>query len=483
MTKTTFLDTINELLTPVHLRAEKPTVDIATWYDVPGLTIAVYKDGKMETKQFGVKNVKESAKVDASTLFQACSISKPFTSLAVLRLVATGKLDLDTPIEEYLGADFRNSLMNPQAASSAPKTAITLRRLLSHTAGTNVHGFPGYAVDAQIPKNANAVLESGPIVNTAKVVAKTLPGITFTYSGGGSTIVQAVLEEVTGQPFKDLMDELVLKPCQMTRSTYSQPLNPNEQNFAHSHHTGRHHLRDGPYHVYPEQAAAGLWTTPSDLLRGMVNFAKSVNGASEFLPSKIAEEVFKHTGTTLHVGSYGIGWEIGKHELHSKDSTKRMICHSGGNEGYRCWSGVVFDKNEITGFSVMTNSDEGARVSFQLRQAASHALDLPFADEKATNVPFPAIDDLPANSTKQWAGKWKLEDREVLVDLTLSARMEISILPGESLRLVKAASRPSTDSLHLVSVDFEVGIYLGFEESKPTLSLVQNNEIIKATKQ
>ncbi len=226
--------------------------------NVPGVSIAVIHEGKIEWAQgFGVRSL-GGPPVTADTMFQAGSISKPLAAMAALRLVQQGKLSLDNDVNTYL-----TSWKLP----SDPVTAgepITLRELLTHTAGMTVHGFPGYASNVQVPTLVQ-VLNGEKPANTPAIRSEAAPGVNWTYSGGGYTIMQQVLIDATKEPFQKLLHDSVLAPIGMSHSTYEQPLPKAFQTFAATPYSSDGEVIEGGAHTYPEMAAAGLWTTPTDL--------------------------------------------------------------------------------------------------------------------------------------------------------------------------------------------------------------------------
>ena len=227
---------------------------------VPGVSIAVIHDGAIEwARGFGVMKLGGSP-VTPETLFQAASISKPVAALAALRLVQSGKLDLDADVNRYL-----QSWKVPDNEFTA-KNKVTLRELLTHTAGMTVHGFAGYASGAPGPTLLQ-VLNGEKPANSPAIRVDTTPGTKWAYSGGGYVIVQQMLADVTGRPFPKLMREMVLGPIGMTRSTYEQPLPAARLAEAATPYRQDGTPVPGGPHTYPEMAPAGLWTTPSDLAR------------------------------------------------------------------------------------------------------------------------------------------------------------------------------------------------------------------------
>ena len=170
-------------------------------------------------KAYGVRQAGQPDVVTLDTLFQAGSISKPVTAMAALRHVEAGRWSLDDPINDRL-VSWKlpaNDLQKDQR--------VTLRRLLSHNAGTTVHGFPGYAVGAPVPTVVQ-VLDGEPPANTAPVRVDIVPGSKVRYSGGGTTIVQLMMTDQLKKPFPEIMAEAVLRPLGMTTAATSSRCRP-----------------------------------------------------------------------------------------------------------------------------------------------------------------------------------------------------------------------------------------------------------------
>lgn len=229
-------------------------------YNVPGVSVAVFEGGKLAwARGFGVKKAGGESPVTAETIFQAASISKPVTATATLRLVDRKELSLDADVNTFL-----TSWKVPENPFTV-KEKVTLRRILTHSACTNIHGFPGYAASAPLP-TITQILDGQPPSNTPAIRVLAVPGSNTRYSGGGVTIEQLVLSDHTHKAFPSLMQELVLAPANMTHSTFEQPLSLAKKADAATAHDVAGVPVLGGAHVYPEMAAAGLWSTPSDLL-------------------------------------------------------------------------------------------------------------------------------------------------------------------------------------------------------------------------
>jgi CubicO group peptidase (beta-lactamase class C family) len=313
---------------------------------VPGASVAVIHDGKLEwARGFGVTRL-GGPPVTADTLFQAGSISKPVFTAAVMSLVQGGKLDLDADVTHYL-----QSWKLPESDLSRDKK-VTLRELLSHSAGINVHGFPGYAAGSPLPTVVE-VLDGAAPANSEPVRVVAIPGKDRSYSGGGFIIAEQVVTDVTGIALAKLMHDLVLAPYGMKQSTYEQPL-PREllSQVALPYRENGTPVPGGP-HIYPELAAAGLWTTPSDLARYAIGLQQALAGKSEHvLSAKTA-----HLMLTPQSGPQALGFVIGGSPM------RPTFSHGGANAGYRC---ILIAYEAGDGVVVMTSGDNGDELMSEL---------------------------------------------------------------------------------------------------------------------
>jgi CubicO group peptidase (beta-lactamase class C family) len=330
-------------------------------YEVPGVSIAVVEGGRVAwARGVGVKQAGGADSITPATLFQAASISKPIAQTAMLRLVEQGKLALDTNVNAYL-----TTWKVPDNEHTATEK-VTLRRIASHNAGLTVHGFPGYAEGAAVP-TVPQLLDGTAPANTKPVRVDTTPGAITRYSGGGTTVMQQVLVDVTGRPFPELMRELVLVPAGMTHSTYEQPLPA-----ARAGEAARAHRNDGTpipggWHTYPEMAAAGLWTTPTDLVKWALAIADARAGRSSALlaPATAAAMLTEQKAG----GSVGIGPNL------SGSGRTFGFGHGGANAGFH--SALIYYPELGTGAAVMTNGDGGPALLRELMAAMAAEYDWP----------------------------------------------------------------------------------------------------------
>ena len=305
---------------------------------VPGVSVAFFEDGEVVwTRTYGLADVEAGTPVTPETRFQAASISKPVAATVALDLVEEGRLGLDADANEAL-----TSWQVPLSEFTA-EAPVTLRGLLTHTAGLTVHGFPGYGPGETVPTTAGVLDGAG---NTDPVRVDQAPRTAFRYSGGGYTVMQQMVEDATGRPFADVLADRVLDPLGMAHSTYAQPLPEALRSAAATGYRGDGTPVGGRFHTYPEQAAAGLWTTPTDLALWAIAVQRALGGEPH--PVLDAETV-RQMVTPDAVGGHGLGPGL--------PFEAAYFGHGGANEGFRCLLTAQLDGDQ--GVVVMTNSDTG----------------------------------------------------------------------------------------------------------------------------
>lgn len=347
----------NGLLPAVIIKGQPPApMTIAArmeHYKVPGVSVAFFDHGQIIwTKAYGLADVAAKKPVTPDTLFQAASISKPVTALATLHLVQEGKLNLDEDVNVKL-----KSWKVPENAFTE-KEKVTIRRILTHSAGLTVHGFPGYAAGEPLPTVVQ-ILNGEKPANTDPIRVDVVPGTLWRYSGGGYVVLQTLLSDVTGKPFPQIMSNLVLHPAGMTHSTYEQPLQKNLWPEAATPYRANGDPVKGGWHTYPEMAPAGLWTTPSDLARAAIEIQNEYAGKS----SKILSQDMARQMLTRQFGNWGLGFDI------ESTGGKPSFSHGGANEGFRCNLFAYTDLGQ--GFAVMTNSDSGGELTEEIYRAVA----------------------------------------------------------------------------------------------------------------
>jgi CubicO group peptidase (beta-lactamase class C family) len=375
---------------------------------VNGLSIAIIENGRIEARAYGVVS-KGGPAVTTDTLFQAGSISKPVAAVGALKLVEQGTLALD----EDVNAKLKTWRVPENEFTKTEK--VTLRRILSHSAGLTVHGFPGYAVTEKMPSLPDVLDGRG---NTAPVRVDVVPGSLSRYSGGGYTVMQVLVSDVTGKPFPQYMRDAVLAPAGMTRSGYEQPLPAERAAQTASGYNADRSAVEGRWHVYPEMAAAGLWTTPTDLAKFAIEVQQSLAGKS----SKVLSQKMTQQMLTVQSGSSGLGLGL------SGAGATRTFGHNGRDEGFDALLTAFAETGQ--GVVIMINANDNSGMVGRIVNAVARKYNWPSrtstrpaaADRVPTTVPLATV-----------AGRYELSNNNMLtlvaVDGTLFS--DVNGLPDE----------------------------------------------------
>lgn len=351
----------NGLLPAVVIKGKKNEMTIADrmgFYKTPGVSVAVINNGKIEwARSYGTLETGSGKPITPETLFQAGSISKSVAAVAALQSVEREKLKLDENVNLKL-----KSWKVPDNEFTKDKK-VTLRGLLTHSAGLTVQGFDGYEAGANLPTLLQ-IFDGTKPANSLPIRVDFVPGSRERYSGGGFTVLQQLLIDTTEKSFPDLARKNIFQKLGMTRSTYQSPLPNNLSGQVASGHRADGTLLPGKWHIYPEMAAASLWSTPSDLARFVIELQNSYAGKSDkILSPATTKQMFTLQNTTMPNSDAGLGIFLkGKPEPF-------RFSHNGSTEGYSAI--MVGFINRGQGAVIMTNSDEdGELISEILRSIA-----------------------------------------------------------------------------------------------------------------
>lgn len=330
---------------------------------VPAASVAVIKEGKLDWSKLYHQEEKASSAKDQATIFQAASISKIFTAvLAMKTLVETGKIQLDENLNPYLQ---KWGVANPY-----PEESVTLRRLLSHTAGINVRGLLGYSSDLMSYPDLPKILKGNETLgedlreprnfphgetNHPPIQVVSKPGAEFSYSGGGFTLIQKLIEEQTGKPFATLAKELLFDPLDMHDSTFEskEPTQAAATESILMGHDKEGNLIKGSWRIHPELGAAGLWSTSEDLAKFVNAILHSWHGENDdFLKQQTIKDMLRTQEHSL----FGLGFEL----YHYPDTDSLAFGHGGSNMGYKCQIKIFPEANAA--FVIMTNGDNGTEL-------------------------------------------------------------------------------------------------------------------------
>lgn len=322
-------------------------------YNVPGVSVAVIRNSKVIwSKTYGFADVESKTPVNSKTLFQAASMSKPVTAYAALTEVEAGKINPDVDVNSYL-----KSWKVPENEFTKEKK-VTFKNIVSHTAGFTISGFPGYESGKPVPTLIQ-VLNGQTPSNTTAIFVDKLPGTPFRYAGGGYCVLQQMLIDLEGKDFTSIMKEKVLLPLDMKNSTFSQPLSDIQSQFSATAYNQDGVKVSGKSHTYPEQAAAGLWTTAEDYAKFVIDIQNTLSGKSSTIISQKMAEQF----TTSFINPFmGLG-------IFLEDRRGHMYFNHGGwNEGFS--SRFIASKTSGDGIVVLTNTNKPDFVEELVRSVA-----------------------------------------------------------------------------------------------------------------
>lgn len=354
---------------------------------IPGLSLAIIQDGKiLKAQAYGFIDKEGKVPVSTNTLFQAGSVSKSVAAMGALYLVEKGKLSLDEDVNVKL-----KSWKVPDNEFTNEKK-VTLRGLLSHTTGLTVHGFPGYAVGGKIPSVVQ-ILDGIAPANTPPVRVDFVPGSRWRYSGGGYTVMQLLMADVTGTDFPEFMKNTVLSPLGMKNSTYQQPLPPELAKITATGHYNNRSVVEGRWHIYPEMAAAGLWTTSSDLARFAIAIQNAYAGKSgNVLSRSMARQMLTDQKNRDGLGVFLQG-----------DSATLRFGHNGRDEGFDALLTASADKGQ--GVAIMINANDN---SHMMNRIVDFIADYYHWTGFPVNTAKPVAVDVDPNTLKAFEGRYEL---------------------------------------------------------------------------
>jgi CubicO group peptidase (beta-lactamase class C family) len=409
-------------------------------WGIPGVSIAVIDGGKVVfARAYGLSDNVEKTAATTETLFQAGSISKTLAALGALRLVKEGKLSLD----EDVNAKLRTWRVPENEFTKQDK--VTLRRLVSHTAGLTVHGFPGYAAGSPVPTVVQVLNGESP-ANTLPVRVDVRPGSIYRYSGGGYTVMQLLVADVANESFETFMQSKVLDVLGMKSSTYVQsPPSALASRRASAHRPGGERI-PGKLHTYPEMAAAGLWTTASDLAQYLIYVQGAVRGdGGSLLDASLAKEMV----TRQNGGRHGLGpviYEIGEFA---------RFGHDGVDEGFDAF--MVAYVAQGKGVVIMANANLSFLFFEEVKASVARAYDWPG---------FPTLPQLRAEPISAWMlqrapGTYRISPTMTTVLSVKDGRLFFQLSNGARFQLfAKSAtelfSQDRSHTLQVIEVDGKV---------------------------
>jgi len=314
-------------------------------HNIPGAGFALIKDGSLHsTRNYGILQQGEDTTVNDETMFSVGSISKVVNAFLILKLVDEGKLNLDEDVNKYL-VDWKVE-NNEYTEEGNP---VTLKAILSHKAGFSVSGFADYLPEEVLPTTVQILNGAGPAKNE-KVELIHPVGSKWQYSGGGVTVSQKVIEDVTGMAYHEAAEKILFEPLGLERTTYENPLPESWGNIAKAHNeNGDKVALPRGYHSMPEAAASGLWTTPSDLAKILIAFYHAKEGMTEsFLSTNLCHQMVTEIPDS---NQYGLGPGVGVYK------GEKIMEHTGSNDSYKAYFAFFYEKGN--GYVAVSNGSNG----------------------------------------------------------------------------------------------------------------------------
>jgi len=314
------------------------------FWQIPSVSVSAFKDGQQDWQfSYGLSH-KSGQQASVETRYQVASISKPVTTLIVLRAVEKGLLSLDANVQSLLDPEFAQRVKSP----------VTLRQLLSHKAGFNHTGYMGVESDQDLPQ-LNTFTRSD---STLGVLQQEFIVGEFHYSNGGYILVQHILEQVYGKPFDVIAEQEVFEPLKLANSSFVQPLSRSDDSpFAHAHRFGVWEPKG--WHKYTARSAAGLWTTPNDLALLLLAVHRSYTGEDESWLTQKSMHQINYPATSF----MGLGF------FRHHGVKEGYVFHGGINHGFEAH--FVLYPERGTGAVVMTNGQRGDQLALEIIRAVS----------------------------------------------------------------------------------------------------------------
>ena len=345
-------------------------------YHIPGFSFALINNRKIEwSRGYGTLETDSKVPVTSETLFQAASIAKPVTAYAMMRMHEQELVDINKDIKAYLGS------FKLAREEKAGNNSVTMKMLLAHTSGITPGGYLGYEKGELVPSDEQVFLGQEPASSKA-VKVESVPGEMVKYSGAGYTLTEIILQKVFKKSFEELMNYWVLKGNSMTQSTFSQSLTPEQQARTASGHDSSGQTVKGGWRIHPEQAAAGLWSTPTDLAKFAIEISNAYHGKSKALTQRSARELLSPVLEDKDL-SDSFGGQPAITFVVNGEGDEFMFSHGGGNVGYRSY--LVMYPNTGKGAVFMANSDAGYGVGMEMLRSVSRIYDWPNFKSREVN--------------------------------------------------------------------------------------------------
>jgi CubicO group peptidase (beta-lactamase class C family) len=380
-------------------------------YRVPGVSLSVIDEGRIAwSAAYGTRKSGQAEAVTDTTVFQAGSISKVVAALTALRLVERGRLALDDDVNRALRS------WRVPSDTLTRRRPVTLRALLSHSAGFNVPSFRGYEKGSALPTLSQLLAGTAPS-NTPAARVEVAPGTEWRYSGAGTEVVRQLIEDATGRDYADLATEEVLAPAGMRFSGFSQRPDTLEREVAAGHSGGMPVA--GGWLLHPQLAAAGMWSTSTDLARLGIALGASLRGAG----GGVLGQSTMREAVRRQMGDWGLGLALG-----GGAGDSATFGHDGSTAGFTARLIMLADGRR--GLAVMTNGESEALID-EIQRSVAAAYGWPVRPRPVrTAVP------VAPEQLNGLAGRYRIRVDERTIDVAFT-------LAGSGLAFVGQSGRPA----------------------------------------
>lgn len=419
-------DILNGLRPAVYLPNNEVTYNIENRmrrWDVPAVSLVVIDDMKIAySGAFGIKRMGDPTPIDANTMFQAASVSKPAAAVGAMALAYRNELNIDVDINQ-LSEGW-------QLPYEGYEEGVTIRQILSHSAGLNVGGFTGYSTEEKLP-SIDDIIEGRSPANSPAVRIIEPPATRFMYSGGGYQVMQKIIEDVAGKDFPKVMYENVFHPLKMTNSYYAPLDSIRKENAAYGHTDIDYIPNHAPIHV--ESAAGGLWTTPTDLGLLLLELMRAyTNQESKILDSRTVSSMMHP-----NFWNYGLGFKV------LGEGKNFRFSHGGATKGWHSHFMAFPERGQAV--VIMTNGTNGWVLWSEIVRSVADELNWPILKPRIV-TPM----ELQQSQMKDYTGTYEMNGLEVQI----KSDSTLLIFEGGGLEWHLIPSK--TDTLEIVDMDGQV---------------------------
>ena len=350
----------------------------------PSIAVAVAKGGRIIWEEgFGFADVEHRTPATPTTLYSMASISKPITATGLMKLVEQGKIDLDRPANDYLGAAKITGL-------AGPASGATVRRVMSHTAGLPLHYRFFYAGGAVTRPSMDEAISRYAIVVYP-------PGAVYNYSNLGYGVLEEIIAKVSGKPYETYMQEEVFKPLGMPTTTIGTGAG-----IANSAVRYTADWKPIAFYDFDHRAASAVYTSAHELVRfGMFHLKDHLADQRPILKDATLDAMHHRETPGDTASGYGLGWAIGN------EQGIRVVSHTGGMPGVATTLKLYPEQNMAIVALANTSGAAPHRIAVDIAAAVVPGYKPPAPRDRSAEV---ATFTTPAELTGEWSGTVRMYD-------------------------------------------------------------------------